>query len=88
MAIILRNHGLLTVGASVADAFLVMFNLQRACEIQLLAQAGNTPLVTVAQPILDGVKANIVAVTRGMAGNLAWPGLLRLLDRKLPGYAA
>lgn len=88
MALILRNHGLLTVGGSVADAFLVMFNLQRACEIQLLAQAGNTPLVTVAQPILDGVKANIVAVTRGMAGNLAWPGLLRLLDRKLPGYAA
>ena len=87
-AIILRNHGLLTVGATVADAFLVMFNLQRACEVQLLAQTGGQPLVSVASPILDGVKANIAAVTRGMGGSLAWPGLLRLLDRVNPGYAA
>ena len=87
-ALMLRNHGLLTVGATVADAFLVMFNLQRACEIQVLAQAGGQPLVPVAQPILDGVKANIVAVTRGLGGALAWPGLLRLLDRTNPGYAA
>ncbi len=86
--LILRNHGLLTVGATVADAFLVMFNLQRACEIQVMAQAGGQPLVPVATPILDGVKANIMAVTRGMGGGLAWPGLLRLLDRTNPGYAA
>jgi ribulose-5-phosphate 4-epimerase/fuculose-1-phosphate aldolase len=87
-ALILRNHGLLTVGASVADAFLTMFNLQRACEVQLLAQSGGQPLVTVAAPILEGVKANIVAVTRGLGGALAWPGLLRLLDRVNPGYGA
>ena len=65
-----------------------MFNLQRACEIQLLAQAGGQPLLSVAPPILDGVKANIVAVTRGLGGGLAWPGLLRLLDRSNPGYSA
>jgi len=87
-AIILRNHGLLTVGASIADAFLTMFNLQRACEVQVLAQAGGRPLVPVPAPILDGVKANITAVTRGLGGALAWPGLLRLLDRVSPGYAA
>jgi len=88
MGLILRNHGLLTVGASVADAFLGMFNLQRACEIQVLAQAGGGELTPVAQPILDGVKANIGLVTKGMGGQLAWPGLLRRLDRDNPGYAS
>ncbi|HVV82822.1 MAG TPA: class II aldolase/adducin family protein [Kofleriaceae bacterium] len=86
--LILRNHGLLTCGATVADAFLAMYNLQRACEVQVLAQAGGSPLVPVAAPILDGVRASVGAVTRGMAGGIAWPGLLRLLDRVNPGYAS
>jgi ribulose-5-phosphate 4-epimerase/fuculose-1-phosphate aldolase len=85
-ALVLRNHGLLTVGASVADAFLYMYNLQRACEVQLLALAGGAEAVPVAQPILQGVKANVEAVTRGMGGALAWPALLRKLDRLSPGY--
>ena len=84
--LILRNHGLLTVGATVADAFLFMFTLQRACEIQVRAQAGGE-LVAVDARIVAGVKANVAAVTKGMGGGLAWPGLLRLLDRRNPGYA-
>ena len=83
---ILRNHGLLTVGSSVADAFLFMFTLQRACEIQVQAQAGGE-LVTVDDRIVAGVRANVAAVTKGMGGGLAWPGLLRLLERVNPGYA-
>ena len=79
-SLILRNHGLLTVGATVADAFLLMFNLQRACEIQVMAQAGGA-LVPVDPRIVGGVKANVAAVTKGMGGGLAWPGLLRRLDR-------
>jgi ribulose-5-phosphate 4-epimerase/fuculose-1-phosphate aldolase len=86
MGLILRNHGLLTVGATVADAFLGMFNLQRACEVQLHAQGGGKELIPVAAPILQGVKANIVAVTKGLGGNLAWPALLRKLDRQSPGF--
>lgn len=85
--LVLRNHGLLTVGASVADAFLYMYNLQRACEIQLAAQAGGGALVSVDPRIVGGVKANVAAVTKGMGGGLAWPGLLRRLDRLSPGYA-
>ena len=85
--LILRNHGLLTVGGSVADAFLAMYLLQRACEVQLLAQAGGTALVPVDPRIIGGVKENVVAVTRGLGGALAWPGLLRKLDRVSPGYA-
>jgi ribulose-5-phosphate 4-epimerase/fuculose-1-phosphate aldolase len=86
MSLILRNHGLLTVGATVADAFLGMFNLQRACEVQLLALGGGKEVIPVATPILEGVKANIVAVTKGLGGGLAWPALLRKLDRQNPGF--
>jgi ribulose-5-phosphate 4-epimerase/fuculose-1-phosphate aldolase len=85
--LILRNHGLLTVGPTVADAFLSMYLLQRACEVQLLAQAGGVPLVPVDPRILKGVKENVVMVTKGLGGKLAWPGLLRRLDRLSPGYA-
>ena len=84
--LILRNHGLLTVGSTVANAFLFMFTLQRACEIQIQAQAGGE-LVAVDDRIVAGVRANVAAVTKGMGGGLAWPGLLRLLDRRNPGYA-
>ena len=78
---ILRNHGLLTVGNSIADAFLGMFVLQRACEIQVSALAGNRPLTPIPGGIVDTIKAQAAQVTRGMGGALAWPGLLRKLDR-------
>jgi ribulose-5-phosphate 4-epimerase/fuculose-1-phosphate aldolase len=83
---ILRNHGTLTVGATVADAFLRMFVLERACRIQLLAQSGGADLVRVPQPIIDGIMAQAAQVTRGLGGALAWPGLLRKLDRIDPSY--
>jgi len=85
-ALILRNHGLLTVGASVADAFLMMYVLETACQIQLLAQSTGGELISVARPIIDGIKAQAGEVTRGMGGDLAWPGLLRKLDRQDPSY--
>jgi ribulose-5-phosphate 4-epimerase/fuculose-1-phosphate aldolase len=85
-ALILRNHGLLTVGASVADAFLTMFNLQRACEIQIAAQSSGAELVSVDPRIVAGVRANMMAVTRGLGGALAWPALLRKLDRVDPSF--
>jgi ribulose-5-phosphate 4-epimerase/fuculose-1-phosphate aldolase len=85
-SLILRNHGLLTVGRSIADAFVTMFNLQRACEIQVLAQSGGAELTKVDGRIVSGVKANVEAVTKGGGGALAWPGLLRRLDRIDPSY--
>ena len=80
-ALVLRNHGLLTVGESVADAFLLMYLLQTACEIQLMAQATGSELVTVPEPIVAGIEAQAEQVTRGLGGALVWPGLLRKLDR-------
>jgi ribulose-5-phosphate 4-epimerase/fuculose-1-phosphate aldolase len=83
---ILRNHGTLTVGPSVADAFLYMFVLERACRIQLLAQSGGAELTRVPQPIVEGIVDDARAATRGLGGQLAWPGLLRKLDRIDPSY--
>jgi ribulose-5-phosphate 4-epimerase/fuculose-1-phosphate aldolase len=86
-SLILRNHGLLTVGATVGEAFVRMYSLQRACETQLLAQSGGGPLISVDPRILAGVKANIDAVTRGMGPSIAWPALRRKLDRLDRSYA-
>src|SRR5712671_5254450 len=54
-SMILRNHGLLTVGRTVAEAFLGMFLLERACKIQILAQAGGGELVEIPSSIIDQV---------------------------------
>jgi ribulose-5-phosphate 4-epimerase/fuculose-1-phosphate aldolase len=85
-SMILRNHGLLTVGRTAAEAFLAMFLLERACKIQILAQAGGSELVSVPQPILNLVESQVKAVTVGQGAALTWPGLLRKLDRIDPSY--
>lgn len=83
---ILRNHGLLTVGRTVAEAFLSMFILERACKIQILAQSGGSELLSVPDPILERVSSQLNVVTVGQGSELAWPGLLRKLDRIDPSY--
>lgn len=83
---ILRNHGLLTVGPTIPDAFLQMFSLQRACEIQLLAQGNGAELIGIAQPVLDTVPEYMRLVSRGAGSAIVWPALLRKMDRIDPGY--
>lgn len=85
-SMILRNHGLLTCASSVADAFLLMFILQRACEIQIQSQSTGQPMIRIADPILHGIQAQSEQVTRSAGGALAWPGVLRKLQRVSPGY--
>lgn len=85
-ALMLRNHGLLTVGKTIADAFLGMYVFEAACMIQVRAMSGGTPLVKVNDAIVQGIKAQAAEVTKGLGGHLAWPGLMRRLDRKFPGY--
>ena len=77
----LRNHGLLTVGETIADAFQAMYIFESTCMIQVRAQAGGGELIPIPQPILDGAKVQMKQVTKGLGGNFAWPGLLRKLDR-------
>ena len=84
---ILRNHGLLTVGRTISDAFMAMFSLQRACEIQVLAQAGgHDQLIPISQAVLDTVPEYMRLVTRGAGTGIVWPALLRKMDRLDPGY--
>ena len=85
-ALILRNHGLLTTGRSIADAFLFMYVLETACQVQLMAQSTGNELIQVPQPIVDGIQAQAEQVTRGMMGDLVWPALLRKLDRIDPTF--
>lgn len=85
--LMLRNHGLLTVGNNPADAFLAMYIFEATCMIQVRALAGNRKLTPINPAIVDGVKEAAKIVTKGMFGGLAWPGLLRKLDRQNPGYA-
>jgi ribulose-5-phosphate 4-epimerase/fuculose-1-phosphate aldolase len=85
--LMLRNHGLLTLGRSVADAFLAMYFFETVCTIQVRAMAGGAELTTVDPRIVAGAQAQARQATRGMgAGALAWPGLLRRLDRTDPSY--
>jgi len=80
--LILRNHGLLTVGPTIADAFLILYLLETACQTQLLAQSAGTELIEVNPDVLKGIAAQAREVTKGLGGRLAWPGLLRKLDRR------
>jgi ribulose-5-phosphate 4-epimerase/fuculose-1-phosphate aldolase len=84
--LMLRNHGLLTVGPSPADAFLYMYLFESACMIQVRAQSGGKELIQIPAPILEGIRLAARQVTRGMGGALIWPGLLRKLDRVNSGY--
>ena len=84
--LMLRNHGLLTVGETIADTFLAMYVFEAACMIQVRAQSGGGVLIPVDPRIVAGVKAAVQEVTRSLGGRIAWPGLLRRLDRVNPGY--
>jgi len=85
-SLILRHHGLLTVGRSAAEAFQAMFILERACKIQILAQSGGRELSRVSEPICQLVSSQMNAVTVGKGAQLTWPGLLRKLDRIDPSF--
>jgi ribulose-5-phosphate 4-epimerase/fuculose-1-phosphate aldolase len=83
--LMLRNHGLLTVGKTIADAFLSMYTFENACRIQLDAQAGGE-LITVDPQILTGVAHAMKVQTGGMGGAFVWPSLIRKLDKADASY--
>jgi ribulose-5-phosphate 4-epimerase/fuculose-1-phosphate aldolase len=83
--LMLRNHGLLTVGRTIADTFLNMYVFENACRIQIDAQAGGE-LVHVDPAILQGIAQVMRTATAGLGGAIAWPALLRKLERMDPGY--
>ena len=87
--LILRNHGLLTVGANCATAFLRMYFMEQASKAQILAQSDTKepreePPAMGAKVLQQGSPAFV----EGMGDNLAWPGLIRKLKRANPGWDA
>jgi ribulose-5-phosphate 4-epimerase/fuculose-1-phosphate aldolase len=81
MFMMLRNHGILTVGSTIADAFLAMYIFETACTIQLRAQSTSAELIPVDPKIIAGAQMAAKQVMRAAGGALAWPALLRRLDR-------
>ncbi|MFG2140957.1 class II aldolase/adducin family protein [Streptomyces sp. NPDC048650] len=90
-ALILRNHGLLTVGGSAAEAFLRMYYLEKACEIQVTAQAAGTPLTMPPAEVCEYAAQQLTGTAEADlqddgAHDLAWSALLRLAERIAPDH--
>ena len=87
-AMILRNHGLLVVGRTVPSAFNVLFRLERACQVQVMALSCNTKLVYPPQDILEATYDKVRPRVDRPHATAIWPGrrCLRKLDRVDPSY--
>jgi ribulose-5-phosphate 4-epimerase/fuculose-1-phosphate aldolase len=83
-AMLLRNHGTLTVGESVGEAFLTMYFLERACATQVAVLAGGLELHYPAPEVQEVVKRQAGGI--GPVAKLAWDAQLRMLDKKDPSY--
>ena len=85
--LMLRNHGLLTLGSSIAEAFLAMYLFEATCSIQIRAMAGGSELIMIDPEIVATASSQARVATRGVGGGaLAWPGLLRRLDKLDPSF--
>jgi ribulose-5-phosphate 4-epimerase/fuculose-1-phosphate aldolase len=85
---LLRNHGALTVGPTIGDAFMRMYDLIRACQVQLQAQATGQELIYVEQEIIDNIGAQANIVHTGLTGGQkAWPAMMRRAFRHDPTFA-
>ncbi len=84
--LMLRNHGLLTVGPTIADAFLSMYIFESTCQIQIAAQSGGAALTQVNPQIVVGVAHAMKVQTGSLGGAFVWPALIRKLERLDPGY--
>jgi ribulose-5-phosphate 4-epimerase/fuculose-1-phosphate aldolase len=85
-AMILRNHGLLTTGATIPEAFNAMHRLELSCRTQVAAMSCNTRLVDVPSQVVEATYNMYQPKTRRPFGLLDWPALLRKLDRIDPSF--
>jgi len=85
---LLRNHGALTMGKTIGDAFMHMYDLTRACQVQLQVMATGMKPIYAPQSIVDGIKAQANIVHTGKTGGeTAWPAMLRRVYRAYPDFA-
>ena len=84
---LLHNHGGLTLGATVGDAFMRFYDLQRACEIQMELLQSGQPIIEIPQSIVDGIYAQANIVHSGESGGQkAWPAMLRRVYKLDPSF--
>ncbi len=88
-ALILRNHGLLTVGDSIPECFNNHYRLERACQLQVMTLSCGTEIQLPPDEVVQSTHHSL-SKAGGMRrrGMLEWPSLLRKLDRKDPSYAS
>jgi ribulose-5-phosphate 4-epimerase/fuculose-1-phosphate aldolase len=85
---LLRNHGTLSAGATAAEAWLGMFFLERACKQQTMALSIGRENVLLAPEAAQAEVRQVAGMAMPSTSALSWPGMLRRLDRELPGYDA
>ncbi len=81
MAMILRNHGTLVAAPSIADAWLYMYILETACQIQIAAQAGGSELILLDEAIIRLNVENTAEATAGQGAQLAWAAMIDKVER-------
>jgi ribulose-5-phosphate 4-epimerase/fuculose-1-phosphate aldolase len=85
-AMILRNHGLLSVGRTITEAFVTMYWLDRACQAQVFAVGSNEKLIIPGEDVVKTTNERYKPGQRRRIGELEWSGLLRLVERRYPGF--
>jgi ribulose-5-phosphate 4-epimerase/fuculose-1-phosphate aldolase len=80
---ILRNHGLLTAGQSIPEAFYLLYYLEKSCEVQILAQSAGSPIAYPSEEVCDRTAKQFGWTN---TGELEWIALTRMLDREDPSY--
>jgi ribulose-5-phosphate 4-epimerase/fuculose-1-phosphate aldolase len=85
-AMILRNHGLLTAGVTVCEAFVTMHWLEKACQAQVMAMGCNTELNHPAPETVRVTNDRYKPGQRRKITELEWPAMLRMLDRRDPSF--
>jgi ribulose-5-phosphate 4-epimerase/fuculose-1-phosphate aldolase len=86
VAMVLRNHGLLAVGSTIPEAFVTLYWLERACQAQTLAVASNAELNIPGEKTIKTTNDRYKPGQRRRIGELEWAGLLRLVERRYPGF--
>jgi ribulose-5-phosphate 4-epimerase/fuculose-1-phosphate aldolase len=86
VAMVLRNHGLLAVGATIPEAFITIYWLERACQAQAFAMAANAKLIIPGADTVARTNERYKPGQRRSIGELEWAGLMRLVERRYPGF--
>ena len=84
--LMLRNHGTLATGSTIPECFMLLYNFERACTMQVRAMASNKLHMPSEAAMDTAAEQGRKLINEGTLGDLAWPALLRMLDRDHPDY--